>query len=573
MEPITGLGQFNNFYYPQFTTPLYDFNMFSIPTVWTGNPTETTKPAEKTLSYEEYVNNEVIAIKAKNKERAQLKEQKAYINAALKETSAEIAKLESGVVKGDKVEILPELKEMSKGQKVLRGGMNILTGTFNVLKSLAGFDSEGKWHLSKCLKNVAIAAGVAALCVFAAPLGAAAAAALGGGAIAAGVGTAIAAAPTVMAATGLATGVYMAGKGAVEASKCDTVEEFDKAYQDIGAGIFIGASSAAGLKGISKSAGVASTTGGLKGSLANTFVNPWKAASANFDTASTIMARTGGGFKGFRASCQYTLENPARMAEKEYQEAYSRSVKNLKNKLKDTEALIRTATNPKEKALLDMQFDNLFNDYADLVFAKNTAQWRTIGKSSSEYIKDMTDKSKLLRKNGEVEIKGVRFEKADKSMLKAQLKDIAKEHKSIRKDLVSLRAKKFDSMYKWSKHPGAHAKAVEDFGFSTNKVSLTNLFKTKAAGIDMGNKKQLAGKAVGVGFIAMDPVFLLQPVAKNPYMMGLNSYYTAVNPFYEESSADTTVTKEEYNTKRDELLAQKKELEAQKRAIEKKLKA
>ncbi len=112
--------------------------------------------------------------------------------------------------------------------------MNLIKGIGNVCKSFVGVDPKtGKWDPVKCIRNVGIAVGVAALCVFAAPLGAAAAAALGGGAIAAGVGTAVAAIPTALAYGGIATGAYMAGKGIYDTAKADTLQEFDQEHKTL----------------------------------------------------------------------------------------------------------------------------------------------------------------------------------------------------------------------------------------------------------------------------------------------------------------------------------------------------
>ena len=130
-------------------------------------------------------------------------------------------------------------KKMTFMDKALRAVDNGFKCVKNVAKSIAGFDKDGKWDPVKCIRNVAIIAGVGALCAFAGPIGAAVGAKVGGLLMAAGVSattaatattvvaTSIAATPTVLRVVGLASGATLTTKGAIGTYYADTLEEFD----------------------------------------------------------------------------------------------------------------------------------------------------------------------------------------------------------------------------------------------------------------------------------------------------------------------------------------------------------
>lgn len=473
----------------------------------------------------------------------QIQEQQAALNGTVKEDGSVEVK---GAIQADGTIKEEKLENMSTGAKIMRGVGNFFKGIGNVCKSFVGVDpATGKWDPLKCVRNVGIGLGVAALCVFAAPLGAAAAAALGGGAIAAGVGTAVAAIPTALGYAGLATGAYMAGKGVYDTAKADTLEEFDKGTQDIGAGVFIGASSAVGLRSMSKAAGVASASNGTKLSsvsagVKNVFVNPWKAASQNFEWASAGYEL--GGLSGAREAVKLGQANVAKTS---FEANQQKLMTDLQQKIADAEARYSAATDPKAKALIEAEYDGLLNQYSQIESGLPTtkAGWRNFGSADKEYTAQLKGYKKAMRPwgKGEVEICGQKFTSADKEAVSAAIKSIRTSQSEIAQQMSALRAERFSSMRAMASG-GLDKTQVEEFGFGTKWYSApSNWVQSKYYGFSM--PKGTMGKAMMLGNGAMyvsEPAFALQGFGKAPAAMPLNGMY-AYNPTREASEGLTTV--------------------------------
>lgn len=483
----------------------------------------------------------------------EIEKQKTALNGTVKKDgSVEI----KGSIQADGTIKEEKLENISTGSKIMRGVGNFFSGIGNVCKSFVGIDPKtGKWDPLKCLRNVGVAVAVGTLCVFAAPLGAAAAAALGGGAIAAGVGTAVAAAPTALAYLGLGTGAYLAGKGVYNTAKADTLEEFDNATQDIGAGVFIGASSAMGLRGISKTAGVASASEGTIGSsisagTKNILVNPWKASAQNFQVANARFstARTfGASFKeSFSLANQGVKEAHANVARDAFLSQKQKLTTQLEQQIADVEARYSAATSAKDKALLELEYDGLVNQYSQLESLPSTkVQWKSFGKANKEYNAQLKEYKKAMRPwgKGEVEIGGQKFTTADKSALSSTIKSIRKTQKGIDSQMSSLKKARFDSMKSMAKSSdSAHQTEVQEFGFSNKWYSTPyNWVQSKYYGFTM--RKGIFGKGMMLAngaFYAVEPVWALQGTAKTSAAMPLNGMY-AFNPTRESSKDLTTV--------------------------------
>lgn len=542
----SGFGWNNNF---NWNTPSWGTS------AWSTSSSASSKQ-ESAEEYEARIKKEIAQ---KNEERkslltqrqelqkglTQVQEQKTALNGTVKEDGSVEVK---GTIQQDGTIKEEKLEDMTTGAKVMRGVTNFFKGIGNVCKSFVGIDPKtGKWDPIKCVRNVAIAVGVAVLCVFAAPLGAAAAAALGGGAIAAGVGTAVAAVPTVLAYGGLATGAYMAGKGVYDTAKAKNLEEFDQGTQDIGAGVFIGASSAIGLKSMSKAAGVASASDGsiassVSAGVKNVFVNPWKAASQNFK-----WAEAGYTLNGLSGARQAVKMGQANVAKNAFETQRQQLTTKLEQQIADVEARYSAATSAKDKALLELEYDGLVNQYSQLETLPTTkTQWRTFGNANKEYNSQLKGYKNAMRPwgKGEVEIHGQKFTSADKEALSSAIKSISKTQKGIDAQMSSLRTARFDSMRVMAKDSGnARMSAdVQDFGFSTKWYSTPyNWAQSKYYGFTM--PKGMMGKTMALGNGALyvtEPVWTLQGVAKTSGAMPLNGMY-AFNPVREGSESLTTV--------------------------------
>lgn len=136
----------------------------------------------------------------------------------------------------DSKEALVEYKKLPWYKKALRAGTNMLQGVWNLATKFVGFDENGKWSFKKCLGNLALA-GVA-VAATAIPV----------------VGPVIGA---TLLASGVVGGTVAVVKGARKANKAETLQELDNAWQQIGAGGFIGITSACGIRGLGKSARLA----------------------------------------------------------------------------------------------------------------------------------------------------------------------------------------------------------------------------------------------------------------------------------------------------------------------------
>lgn len=444
--------------------------------------------SSKTESYEDAS----IRMKKTVEQKEQIEQEKIKQQEALEEIDKEIDKVDKGKQADGscKVEDTRDLKNVSFVEKATKVGLGLLSGTINVAKGLLGFDKDGKWNWKKCLKNAAIAVGVGALCVCAGPLGAAAASALGGSAFATAVGTAIAATPTVLGYAGLASGTYAAAKGAYGLYKADTVQELENSAQDLGSGLTIAVASKAGLKKMSAAGGFTKADGGLLG-WKNVFVNPFKAAKADMSTASTIMSRTGGGWKGFAASCKHakktTFNRPAENAKKNFEQEYQNGVSSLQAKIQDLEQKINTLTGT-EKQLAEAQHKVLMDNYLKLTNASTKADWKAV----------------LANKPKEGFIRRHWGMSADE---KAQYEAVTKavnEYNKVASELKSLRFKSMRAM------SGKKQFQTETQSFGLNSGGLLGNISNYAQCTYMGYKIPTSiwgwsGKALNLGFLAMDP--------------------------------------------------------------------
>lgn len=496
------IGQFDysNMPWLKPTMPNFDFsaqwsNMpifnFSAPN-WNNTSSSTSSASSsKPETYEQY--------KARlEKERAaiaELTKTKKEETKVVDEINAQVKNIEDGKQKdgSSKIEDKTKLKDVSFWKKAGKVGTGILTGTLNVVKSLVGYDKDGKWNWKKCLKNVAIAVGVAALCVVAAPLGAGLAATLGGGAIASAVGTAVAATPTILGYAGLAAGTVGAGKGIYKACKAETMQELDEASQEIGSGATIAIASKVGLKKMSAAGGYTKADGGFLG-LKNIFVNPWKASEANFATAKHVMNATGGGVKGFAKSCKYSIRSaknkPIEESKKNFETQKNKYLTELEKTINETRTKINNSTGI-EKQVAKAELKTLQSNYNKLSNAKTKADWQGIKAENKKL--SFFDRQTLS---------------ANKKALYKATEKINKKYNKAASELKSLR---FKSMRKMLGNK-RYVQETRDFGMNkTNWFSgLKNYYDCARSGIQMPTSKWgWFGKAFNVSCCMLDPAWIV----------------------------------------------------------------
>lgn len=539
-----------------------------------GTPSASSgAPANETFSqYQERIRKENEKILGLTRE---YNKQNTEIQNQIKELEKSEKALKSGKKQKDgSVEVKPEdvdLKKVSFLDKVTTGATGLMKGMTKVMKNLAGFDENG-WNWKKCLRNVALGVGVGALCVFAAPLGAAVAASLGSGAVAGALGTLVASAPTALAYAGVATGAVMAGKGIKNAVDAKTTKELDESFQDIGAGVFVGGASMMGLKSSGSAYAAANAANGAKsGFLRNTFVNPWKASYANYTTASRAMQLAGGGMKGFKVSCAKTLRQPAEIAKNNFENTKQKLTADLQQKITDVESRISSSTDAGQKALLQAEKSSLEQNLTALNNAKTKADWKSLTKSSKENLKELKEHQtdlkgkwyqRLFRRDSSVEINGQTFTSAQKSAIK-QLSDITKQQKSILEQMTSLKKARFNSMLKMSKHKNGFNNELNEFGFKAgSKHYLTNLYQTKVSTFQRPGVMQ----TIGTAGLVLDPAWIAQPLVGKTVATPFH-IAEAVKPSYEVDK--TFITAEEYESQLAELTNQKTELQNQKVQLEK----
>lgn len=269
----------------------YSANTFTYPQYNWSTPTFTSssQTSKKEETYEEYQKR----LEKERKEYIKKREENLKLFAeynekikALKEEKKQnidenlIEKAKKDKVNADgtitHTETMGDYRKLPWWKKTLRAGSSMIQGAWKLATGLFGYETdpktgESKWHFEKLLKNAAIA-GVCIGLTFIPVVGPF----IGLGLLAFGIGS----------------GVYQTGKGIIKANKANTPKEIDEAFQDIGAGVIVGLSSAAGLRGVGKSlqasaASTASADAGAAASSASTASSATSAGAAAGTTAST----------------------------------------------------------------------------------------------------------------------------------------------------------------------------------------------------------------------------------------------------------------------------------------------
>ena len=519
--------QNNNWNANNFSSPMFGANSWSPYTAfgWGNNSTTSSTSSNKTIE-------EIEKEKAeKNKKINQYIEQKTQINAQKAEIDNAKADFDKTKNEDGTATVVKDIKEMSLTDKLTRGAMNAFNGLGNLCKSLVGYDENGKWDPMKCLRNVAIAAAATAVCVFAAPVAVTAATALGASAGTAAMAGAIAKGVlvTAPAVAALAGGVVKTGKGLYDACNAETTEQFDRATESVGQGVAITVAARAGLKSISSSAGLASS--GLKG----TFINPFKAGYIEAQAAYSNIASTAtsAGLSSAKDLTFFKSVSAGRNGIKNFHadikmDAFKKSLADTRKSLAEealkARKLAQSATEPRAKAIYEMQRDHALKCMSDLKKVKNTNDLKAILKATKEFNKTAKPQHWYSRKGSTFEINGHQYTKAELENVLGNSYKLNDAVKNLAKDQFKVMSKVAGS--------SKYADIVDDFGMS-------NKWYAKPYNWCISKKNQGITKG-DLFFGAMTlsaPVYSLDPLLRNPYMTA-NNIAILADPSYEKSQGE-----------------------------------
>lgn len=557
-----GTGFNNAWNANSFSSPMFGAGGWSPYTAfgWGGMITSSST-SSSTKSIEDVEKQKKENIKKKDvlfKQKEQILLQKEEVD----KLQADFDKTKNADGTAKKVE---KLENMSLWSKLGRGAMNAFNGLGNLCKSLVGYDENGKWDPMKCIRNVAIAAAATAVCVFAAPVAVSVATALGASASTAAMAGAVAkgvlvTAPAVGALVG---GVAKTGKGLYDACTADTTEQFDRATESVGQGVAITIAARAGLKSISSSAGLASS--GLKG----TFVNPFKAGYLEAQAAYSNIASTAtsaglssakdltflksvsagrSGIKNFHADIKMDA----------FKKNLAKTRKSLAKEALEARKLVQSTTDPRAKALFEMQRDHALKCMSDLKRVKNTTDLKAVLDATKNFEKLAKPQHRWSRSGSSFEINGFKYTKAELEKCLGNSYKLNDAVNSLAKDQFKVMSNVAGST--------KYADVVDDFGMSN---------KWYAQPYNWAMAKYNQGITKGdIFFGAMTlsaPVYALDPLLRNP-MMTANNIAILADPSYEEMQAER-LSKEEVDAEDQKFAQAKEQLDKNIKDIDKQMKA
>lgn len=405
--------------------------------------------------------------KKKSREtRSQIRElniQKQEIDKAKVELKTTTEQLEKGKQEDGTVVVTTPMEEYKKlpwWKRATRALSNMGQGVMNLATKFIGFE-DGKWDPVKCLKNVGIAAGAIALCCipYVGPV----------------IGASLLAGGVVSGGVAVARGIKNLNKA--EANK--DLQELDNAWQDIGAGTFIGITSACGIKGLgkgfrlktpegnpltnTKAPSLAKTrtgAGKIRQSLSqgsrDIFVNSIKAVKENakmqklgmqltknnlirdkYGVAETANAsrwvKAKASLKAFGESYKSNIKNtlPA-LGKKRFDEAKE----NLANSIQ--QRIDKIGANPADK-LQRQELEFLKTQLRELNNSTTKNQWANAKKSSKSHqeVAKLKEALRKLKADGNVKVNGKKLLKTNTDDVKA-LESMIKQAEGFAKQMNSL---------------------------------------------------------------------------------------------------------------------------------------
>ena len=440
---MMGFGQsintFTPYFMPQipFGGPLPIGGMFPlVPT-----RTETSEDIEKKRKKEAAAKAEAEFLKRLEKMKqyaenapkfeAQIKD----LEAGKKELNITINKAKTGKESEDGTirvkETWEDYNKLPWWKKGLRGASHMVQGTWKLATGFFGYETnpktgESEWNWKKGLKNAAIAAGCIALTAI--PY----------------VGPVIS---TALLTTGVVCGTIGTGKGVIKAINAKTPEELDQAYQDMGAGLTIGVSSAVGLRGLGKGLqGSAATNGAgsiVRSTSKNTMVQFAKDATVNAYRATVQGVKsdiTAVSNNGFWSTYGSNLKGMIpKLGESKFENARYETTQNINSRLNEiAQEMNNPAITPIKKALLEQEKLLLEAQKTELRNVVTKDGWKTLKTESKTHcdVKAMKDAVKELQTTGSTNIGGNTFS-MNKENIKA-IQEALSRSKKLSKDIQNL---------------------------------------------------------------------------------------------------------------------------------------
>ena len=502
----------------------------------------TSKPESKKFdSYEEYAAhiNEV-----RNAQR-EVNVKRSEIKAAITEIDDGIQEIRSSQKEDGSAVVAPKRKEMGFWGKTLRFLSNAGQGIVNMGKSLLGYEADGSWNWKKALKNAVITAAAIGACFI--PV----------------VGPAIG---YGLLAFGAASGAVGIVKSSIDISNAKTDEELDKAQQNLGANIFVTATSVIGLKGAGSAfrtsgAATGAATGAASGTASaasaassgsrlaaagknisnfckDVTVNAYKGAKqASVNDMASV--RANGFWKTYRTKVTDSFGS-LRYTQK-FEKQQSDLIKSLEDRISKIDAQLASKTG-NEKALLELEKESVTSIINKIRNAKTKADWEAFATD-----KDIVDMHSILQ--------GERAG-ANDAML-ATIKRINKENKALLEKLDKLAKAKDNSMKELACQPKKHKTELDDY---TADLSVESHWWNPKFGNDyqkiLGHNSRNKALMHGFGSACISP-------AGTPVKFG----YSLIDPMY--SDFGMVLTPDVVSAQLQELEAQKEQLEAALKELEK----
>ena len=434
-----------------------------------GSASSSSTSSNSADSLEDFQESQAKSNKEKLAKTNELLAGAEELEAAKKELSEAEALLEKGKQADGTAVIetsMSEYKKMPWWKKALRAASNMGQGVLNLATKFIGIE-DGEWKPEKCLKNVAMAAGAIALCCI--PY----------------VGPVIGA---VLLAGGVISGATGVVRGIKNANEAKSLQELDNAYQDIGAGAFIGVTSALGVRGLGKGFRVNGSTGA---SVAKTRTSSagkaWQSVSQFFrdmtinaakSTKQTVgeqalqfnLAKMNatGRCRNFKAFGSIYKSNVSKMLPALGKERFDKAKQNTANNIQ--KRIDEIGVNPTDK-LQQRELKFLESQLRELNSSATKNQWMNAKKSSKAHQEAKKLKASLdkLKSNGSVAVNGKKLKKANPDDVKA-LESMIKQAESLAKEMKSLADLRAKTMRWMAMKPKQNKAELEAYA-GTSKTS------------------------------------------------------------------------------------------------------
>ena len=531
--------------------PIYtpDFSFGAFPNFSISSPSTSAKKPETLEERKARLDKEYT-------HKKEIEAQSTEVSKAIEQVDESIELIKSGKKEDGSSVVTPKRKGQSFWGKALRTVVNIGKGIGNTVAGIIGFDGPGfrNWNWKKCVKNIAIAATAVAACAIP----------VAGPVIATG-----------LLYAGLVAGVVSVGKGVYDAATAKTDEERDKAEQNIGAGIFVGVSSAIGLRGVGKtfrlanpsqaSAAVPRTSRvGKAAEYTSNFVRDMFANTVRATKAAVSADKAAVASNGWANVYKQHIKDSIKLTDKDtkkFDKKKEEISSNIDKRLTEIEQNLQTAT-AQEKAFLQMEKDYLVNVKTKVNGAKSKSDWDNLLVEENRTQVDLLAEYNTAFQNGTLNISGTEFRTTSiggnefhitdyTSLVQSNIRRLSKQVSDMAKEVEKLSKLKLASM-KYKAGYGDKFKAELDEYLGTMQRVESHWYNPK-----FGNEYQ---RTIGSTSKYTIMSRMAKDAAKSPAGVVVLSTNTICRP--EQMYNGTVYSPEEVDAQLKELNAQKKQLEA-----------